>query len=82
MTAPTTAVRPTREHVEALAFAATSTAHARGVAALSVPLNRDLQDDVAYQATVKADEAAREALRAILDATFAELEQLRAEAGR
>lgn len=86
MTAPTAApavVLPvTREHVEALLFAASATSHARGMAALRVPLGTDLTTDEAYLAAVQADETARAALDGVLDLAFAELEQLRSGAGR
>ena len=72
----------TREQVEALVFAASATSHARGVAALTVPLGRDITKDERYLAAVEADETARRALDAVLDLAFAELEQLRAEVAR
>lgn len=80
MTAPTTVVRPTREHVEALAFAASDAGFSRALAAMLAP--HPIHDDPKYLAAVADDQAARVALQAALDATFTELEQLRAEAGR
>lgn len=88
MTAPTVApaaVLPvTREHVEALALAACDAAYSRALAVMTAPLTGrpDLGDDPKVQAARRDDRDARDALRAALDATFAELERLRAGAGR
>ena len=82
MTASTAVVRPTREHVEALALAAADAAFSRALALMACPLDTKVDDDPKVQAARRDDQEARDRLRAALDSTFAELDRLRAEVAR